>query len=61
MAVPLISIFSSGIIFGPSSIGSPSPSKTLPIMSGETPSSSGFPKNLTLVSIKLIPLEPSNI
>ena len=60
IGAPLMSILFSGIISGPPSIGLPIPLNTLPSMSGDTPKSSDFPKNLTLLSARFIPVELSN-
>ena len=61
MTSPLISIIFSGKMAGPLSFGRPKPSNTRPIISSETPSSSGCPKKRTAESFKLIPLVPSKI
>ena len=52
---PLISLLSSGRISGPSSIGRPSPSKTRPSISPDTPSSMLRPRKRTLLLLKLMP------
>ena len=57
---PLMSRLSSGRISGSPSIGLPMPSKTLPSISSETPSSMLRPRNLTLLESRLMPAEFSN-
>ena len=59
MASPLTSIRFSGMICGPSSLGLPSPSKTRPIISGDTPSVKPVPKKRALLSSALRLLVPS--
>jgi len=54
-----MSLKSSGIILGPSSVGSPNPLKILPSIFFETGTSNPLPVNLTLASLGSIPIEGS--